>query len=141
MIRHEQEDQIRIEDSVRKILHKRNEEYPDRPDELLFKKGIVYEALLTAYCVADGAWPIKIGHEDWTEEKKKEFCFSAVREFAVLPQWIDRASESASILIQFGEVAINELLESIYDEDESVRSFSVNCIEYLLRTDVSTSST
>ena len=135
MYREETGCEFGYEQTIKRMLRERQERLPDGEGGVLVGTGTVYEAMLVAYAF-DQSWPLKIRQHNWSPEKRREFCRQAIHEFATLPQWHDRTSESLTILVQFGETAIRELLDGVYDEDRRVRSFAVSCIEHLLRVHV-----
>ncbi len=72
--------------------------------------------------------------DSWTVEEKRDYCDSTLREFAAFPRYKNRTTDAASFLVRFGKVGLRSILDSVYDDDENVRLFSITCISELLLT-------
>ncbi|TWU41866.1 hypothetical protein [Novipirellula artificiosorum] len=67
-------------------------------------------------------------------EVQKSHCDSTLREFASFSPYKNRTSDAAIVLVQFGDIGLDAIMDGVYSYDGEVRLFSITCVSELLLT-------
>lgn len=71
---------------------------------------------------------------DQSAEVQKTHCDLTLKEFASFPPYKNRTSDAAIVLVQFGDLGLDAIMDGVYSYDKEVRLFSIMCVSELLLT-------